>query len=63
MNEDAVFALSYSTGVTLLVKMDYISGMITTTELKQSSIMDRIWPGTFSSVLIVHSVNSSHLEE
>ena len=45
VNEEAVFALSYSTGTTLLVKMDYLSGMITTQELKQNSIMDRLWSG------------------
>ncbi|KAF4524937.1 hypothetical protein B566_EDAN013900, partial [Ephemera danica] len=52
LNEDAVFALSYSTGTTLLIRMDYLSGMISTTELKETSMMNRLLSGFVGSQLL-----------
>jgi hypothetical protein len=46
VNDEAIFALQYNTGSTLLVRMDYISGVVNATEIKESTMMTRLFSGT-----------------
>lgn len=45
VNDEAIFALQYNTGSTLLVRMDYISGVVNATEIKESTMMTRLFSG------------------
>ncbi|PNF18521.1 Nuclear pore complex protein Nup160-like protein [Cryptotermes secundus] len=41
VNEEALFALAYSTGPVLLIRMDPLSGMVRASELKQETMVPR----------------------
>jgi hypothetical protein len=51
VNDEAIFALQYNTGSTLLVRMDYISGVVNATEIKESTMMTRLFSGRILFVL------------
>jgi nuclear pore complex protein Nup160 len=45
VNEEALFALAYSTGLVLLIRMDPLSGMAGVSELKQETMVPRFLSG------------------
>jgi hypothetical protein len=45
VNEEALFALAYSTGPILLIRMDPLSGMVSVIELKQETMVPRFLSG------------------
>jgi len=45
MNEEALFALAYSTGPILLIRMDPLSGMVAVSELKNETMVPRFLSG------------------
>jgi len=47
VNDEAIFALQYGNGSTLLVRMDHISGVVNSTEIKETTMMTRILSGLF----------------
>ncbi|CAB3374149.1 Hypothetical predicted protein [Cloeon dipterum] len=42
VNDEAIFALQYNSGSTLVVRMDYISGLVSATELKETTLVSRL---------------------
>jgi len=45
VNEEALFALAYSTGPILLIRMNPLSGVVAVNELKQETMMPRFLSG------------------
>jgi hypothetical protein len=45
VNEEALFALAYSTGPILLIRMNPLSGMVAVNELKQETMVPRFLSG------------------
>nr|CAD7199870.1 unnamed protein product [Timema douglasi] len=45
MKEEALFALAYNTGLVLLIRLDPVSGMAVTQELKQDTLVPRFLSG------------------
>lgn len=48
--EEALFALAYNSGIILLLRLDTITGFVHTTELKQESIVPRIFSGIATAI-------------
>jgi hypothetical protein len=45
VNEEALFALAYSTGPVLLIRMNPLSGVVRVSELKQETMVPRFLSG------------------